>query len=412
MHLSPTSPAINQSPGTQLGRTRTILLCFFINLMDGYDILAMAFAAPAASHQWQLTPIALGWLLSAALMGMTVGALVLSHFADILGRRPVILAGLAVIALTMVGAGLTMTPLELGLARFLTGLAVGGIMTSTSALAFESAAEHWRGATMALMAASFPLGALVGGSSAVVLVDVYDWHALFLAGGGVAAVLVAIAVRGLSESPSWIRPAKWAGRQRGNIWRVLKGRQAGHAGRMAAIFFLFMISFYFFQSWLPQLTDGSGTKKAHVSTAPLWLNIGGIFGASLAALLIGRCGSLNLSFLALFGTAAGIALSASPSNRGDLAYLAVTMTGLAMFAGMAGLYTVMLTGFSAEDRASGTGLVLTAGRLGSASGPTLAGVLLAQGFQIEQVFGIMALPVFAALPILLIENRLNTVGKG
>lgn len=44
-----------------------------LNLIDGFDVLAIAFAAPSLATDWKLAPDALGVLLSAGLVGMARG---------------------------------------------------------------------------------------------------------------------------------------------------------------------------------------------------------------------------------------------------------------------------------------------------------------------------------------------------
>ena len=70
-----------------LFQTRAVLICILINFIDGFDVLAIAFAAPEIANEWSLQPAVLGVVFSAGLAGMVVGALFLSPFADRYGRR-------------------------------------------------------------------------------------------------------------------------------------------------------------------------------------------------------------------------------------------------------------------------------------------------------------------------------------
>ncbi|MEL0082779.1 MAG: MFS transporter, partial [Gammaproteobacteria bacterium] len=64
--------AIDRRPVSWL-QIRVILLCWLINFLDGFDLLAIAFAAPEISRSWQLTPETLGMVFSSGLVGMTLG---------------------------------------------------------------------------------------------------------------------------------------------------------------------------------------------------------------------------------------------------------------------------------------------------------------------------------------------------
>ena len=58
-----------------------VFLCVLINMIDGYDILALAQAGSALKREWGLSDAELGTLLSMNLVGMAVGALSVSPVA-------------------------------------------------------------------------------------------------------------------------------------------------------------------------------------------------------------------------------------------------------------------------------------------------------------------------------------------
>ncbi|NLZ56818.1 MAG: MFS transporter, partial [Corynebacterium sp.] len=69
-------------------------LATFLNALDGYDVLAMAFTANAVSGEFALNGSQLGLLLSAGLVGMAMGSLILGPFADRMGRRKILIVAL------------------------------------------------------------------------------------------------------------------------------------------------------------------------------------------------------------------------------------------------------------------------------------------------------------------------------
>ena len=72
---------INQQKMTAV-QYATILICFLMNMLDGMDVLVIAFTAPAISGEWGVSPQALGVVFSSALIGMTLGALFVAPQAD------------------------------------------------------------------------------------------------------------------------------------------------------------------------------------------------------------------------------------------------------------------------------------------------------------------------------------------
>ena len=78
-----------------------VALCFIFNMLDGFDITAMAVVASSVSLDLNLTDDLLGWIFSFALAGMMVGAMVLAPVADIIGRRALIILSLILVGLSM-----------------------------------------------------------------------------------------------------------------------------------------------------------------------------------------------------------------------------------------------------------------------------------------------------------------------
>ena len=66
-------------------------ICIVLNMIDGFDVLVMAFTASSVSAEWALNGAQIGLLLSAGLFGMAAGSLFIAPWADRYGRRPLIL---------------------------------------------------------------------------------------------------------------------------------------------------------------------------------------------------------------------------------------------------------------------------------------------------------------------------------
>ena len=68
-----------------------VTICICLNVIDGFDVLVMAFTASAVSKEWGLSGSQIGLLLSSGLFGMAAGSLLLAPQADKYGRKPVIM---------------------------------------------------------------------------------------------------------------------------------------------------------------------------------------------------------------------------------------------------------------------------------------------------------------------------------
>ena len=104
-----------------------LLLCWMINLLDGFDILAISFTAVDIAKEWSLAPDELGIVFSGGLIGMMVGALTIAPLGDQIGRKTVLVASLVIIAAAMISTNWAASVTMLFMLRVLTGLGVGGI---------------------------------------------------------------------------------------------------------------------------------------------------------------------------------------------------------------------------------------------------------------------------------------------
>ena len=57
---------------------QTITICFILCVVDGFEILMMAFVAPYLGREWNLGSVEIGFLLSASIIGTALGAILIS----------------------------------------------------------------------------------------------------------------------------------------------------------------------------------------------------------------------------------------------------------------------------------------------------------------------------------------------
>src|SRR5258705_3326191 len=84
------------------------ILCGLCLILDGFDVQALGYLAPAIIKDWQLAPSMMGPVLSAALFGILFGSIAFSMLADKIGRRPVLVVAtlfFAVVTLLTARAG-------------------------------------------------------------------------------------------------------------------------------------------------------------------------------------------------------------------------------------------------------------------------------------------------------------------
>ena len=172
---------IRERPMTPL-QVGAVLICILINFIDGFDVLAIAFAAPEISKEWQLQPSTLGVVFSSGLAGMVLGALFLSPVADRFGRRKLILLCLAVISTGMFTSALADDVNSLLLTRLITGLGVGGMLSSLTTMVAEYSSVRRQKLAVSVLQAGYPVGAIIAGFASVLLVSEFGWRSIFWGG--------------------------------------------------------------------------------------------------------------------------------------------------------------------------------------------------------------------------------------
>jgi MFS family permease len=78
--------AIDSAPISRF-QIQVIGICIIVSLIDGFDILLMAFAASGVAKEFTLNGYQIGLLLSSGAVGMALGSAFIAPLADRIGRR-------------------------------------------------------------------------------------------------------------------------------------------------------------------------------------------------------------------------------------------------------------------------------------------------------------------------------------
>src|ERR1700704_4093468 len=173
---------------------------FFIVLIDGYDIGAIAFAAPHLVRSWGVAPNALGPVFSASLVGILFGSAIFGWMGDRYGRKAALVSSNLLFGVFTLAAAYATNLDQMFWLRLLAGLGIGGVIPNVVAINAESAPRKLR-ATLAIIAVGcVPLGGAIPGFVTAALVPQYGWQILFMIGGIVPIVIAIAAMFGLPES--------------------------------------------------------------------------------------------------------------------------------------------------------------------------------------------------------------------
>ncbi|MDN6860983.1 MFS transporter, partial [Pseudomonas sp. CAN2814] len=189
---------INAQP-LSLYQCRIVLLCFLIVFLDGLDTAAMGFIAPALTQDWGIDRASLGPVMSAALIGMVVGALGSGPLADRFGRKGVLVVAVFLFGLFSLISAYSSNLEQLMALRLLTGIGLGAAMPNATTLLSEYTPERLKSLLVTSMFCGFNLGMASGGFVSAKLIPAYGWHSLLLLGGVLPLLLAVVLLVWLPE---------------------------------------------------------------------------------------------------------------------------------------------------------------------------------------------------------------------
>ena len=120
------------------------------------------------------------WVVLAYLLAMTTLIVSVGRLGDLMGRRKLLLAGIALFTLASALCGLAPSLWLLIAGRALQGLGAAIMMTLTLALVGETVVQEKTGSAMGLLATLSAVGTALGPSFGGLLISGFGWQALFL----------------------------------------------------------------------------------------------------------------------------------------------------------------------------------------------------------------------------------------
>ena len=406
--------------------------CALIIIFDGYDLAVVGIALPSIMKDLGVDPTRAGFMVSSALFGMVFGAIFLGTIADKIGRRKTMAICIALFSVFTAAAGLTSDPVMFGMARFLAGIGIGGVMPNVVAHMTEYSPKKIRATLVTLMFSGYAVGGVVAALLGKGLIEAYGWQSVFFA-AGLPVILIPLILKSLPESmpfllakgrheelkaiatklePSY-RPATTdrftvPAEDKADSAPIkhlfMEGR--GFSTVMFWIaFFMCLFMVYALSSWLTRLMAGAGYSLGSALTFVLVLNIGAVIGAVGGGWLADRF-HIKYVLAAMYGMAAiSITLLGVP----------MPTTALFMVVGLAGASTIgtqivanAYTGqfYPMAIRSTGLGWALGIGRTGAFIAPIVIGKLVSMKLPLQQNFIAIAIPaVVGMIAVLLIDHR-------
>lgn len=377
-------------------------------LFDSMDLAALTFILAPISEEFGLSGAGAGALASMSFAGMIVGASCAGYLADRWGRRPVFATSMIVWGLGSLGAALAQDLTFLLVCRFVIGLGMGAEFPVAQAMLSEFVPARSRGRLLGWLEGFWPVGFIVCGVLAFVVVPVFGWRTVFFIMAA-CSVFALVVRRGLPESVRWYAAAgrmadaeetlrrfesavaAASGRPlpppdptvaavaappgKAPIRALLDSAYRRRTAMMWSVWFCTLLGYYGITTWMGKLLADSGMTVAQSIGYVVLMALWGIPGFLVASALLERIGRKPV----IAGTILASAVAAYVYG-GATTTIELLVAGSVMqffFFGMwSALYAYTPEVFPNRARATGCGTSSAMGRVGALVGPLLIPLVL------------------------------------
>ncbi|MRS16444.1 aromatic acid/H+ symport family MFS transporter [Enterobacteriaceae bacterium RIT691] len=420
---------INDHPFTKY-QWMILALCFITVAMDGFDTAIIGFIASDLVQEWGVQKSALGPVMSAALVGLAVGALTAGPMADRIGRKKVLILSIVVFgAFSLLTAAATSLN-QLTLLRFLTGLGLGAAMPNAATLMSEYAPERRRALLVNLMFVGFPIGSSLGGFISAWLIPHYGWQSVLILGGVMPLIMSVALLFFLPESVRYLVAKNKSQQQVATILRRIAPlpadtrfvlHEVGEVEQKSALgvifspryivgtvmlcmtYFMGLLIFYLLTSWLPLLIRETGASMSQASVVTALFPLGGGIGVLVLGALMDKFNPNKVVAVGWLLTGVFVFLVGFSTSSLVLMGVMVFIAGSIMNGAQSSMPALAAGFYPTQGRATGVAWMLGIGRFGGILGAFSGAFLMQAQLSFETIFGLLAIPALLSAGALMVK---------
>ena len=414
--------------------TIILILCWLALLLDGFDLVVLGVAIPSMMEdsRWSFGPAEATLVSTSGLIGMMIGALVISFLTDKFCRRRVMMFAVALFSVFTLILAFTTNVALFTLLRFLAGAGLGGALPTGISLVTEFRGVTKSGSASTILMTGYHVGAVATAFLGILMIEPLGWHSLFVAGAAPALVLLPAMYFLLPESPQYLMTVgrESEARDIANEYNISLDDELGdkHAAELEnsstlkallspafrrntlAIWgtsFMGLLLVYGLNTWLPQIMRDADYDLGNSLAFLMVLNIGAVVGLIISGNIADRYSPRKTCLVWFAASAVFLALLAVKLPLIAL-YTMIFLTGIFVFSSQVLVYGFVAENHPASVRASAMGLSAGIGRMGAISGPMVGGLLVAQGIAYPWGFFAFAIVGVLGTVIFLASRTLKT----
>lgn len=394
---------------------KVVVIASLLMIIDGYDLVSFGSALPLIIGEWGTDPLVMGYVASAALLGVFFGGLFVSPLADRFGRKPIILITILTASVAAFLTGLVNDPYTLAALRLVVGISIGGLMPNFVALTAEVSPPRYKAIFVAIVSGFYAIGGLAAAFVAIWFAPIAGWRIIFfVAGAGI--LMVPVVLKFLPESPEYLlvkgdrkrlqevlddvnpgiraeslTAATSSPADASRVRQILSRKNVLATVMIWVFFIMTMILSYALLTWLPVLMRNSGFELNSAVLTLVALNLGGFIGSVLGGIFASRF-TFRRTLIVYFVVAvlALVGLSFNPSVV--VLYTLLFFAGAAIIGILAIIHAFTVEFYPAAVRSTGVGWATGIGRIGAIAGPIIGGMLVAANLPLQVSFLVFIIP--------------------
>jgi MFS family permease len=312
--------------------------------------------------------------------------------------------------------------------RLVTGIGVGGMLPSLNTMVAEYSSDRRRQLAVSFLQVGYPVGAIVAGVVSVYLISRFGWRSVFVCGGFLSILMLPLIYFRLPESLDFLlnRQPRNALRRVNTLLRQLRQPEVSGLPQLTnenantsgisvltsstyrartlficVAFLIVMSAWYFVINWTPKILVDAGLSLNAGISGGLLISVGGVAGGLSLGFLSTRFQLRRL--VATFMLSGAVVMTLFGQLDTQLSAMLVTAfaIGFCLAGAMIGLYAIVADAYPVAVRSTGTGWAIGIGRLGAVTGPYVAGLLIAAGWDRALYFFTLAMPLVVAMILVL-----------
>lgn len=421
----------------------TWLILIFLGMamvFDGYDYMIVSYTMPQISAEWALNKVQTGSLSSWSLIGLIFGGVFAGIFSDKFGRKNTLAYAIAAYAILTIPIYFVDSFVAFAVFRVLAGVGLGACIPVVTTLFSESTPTNRRALFITFGMAWMIVGWVVAGLIAKAVVPVYGWRLCYLI-GGIPLLYAIFLYFTMNESIYWLANK---GRKE-EAMQVLKkveeiatgkgidrdpsllvvpappvvtGPKALFSRNYIAVtagiwimYFCGCFTVYGINAWLPSLMLEKGLQLNSAYTLGIAQNAAAVIAncsTGFVAEIVGRRKNLITSFIV---SIIAILIMSFVGNNYAAIMAACIFLGFAVNYSITAVQPLMAESYPTEFRNTGVSWCQAFGRLGGASAPIVAGVVISMGLGYSMSFLFYIIPAILGTLAAIFFVKKETKGK-